>query len=192
MRHGSRWGVQLLGQGPDDDEPHVVTGARMGWDGPQTCIIGSVVREHKRQRRSRLDHKGGGQAPVCRPYRSPMASPRRRDEPFPARGHRGHVVSPEGSQTGKRAARQAHGAAGQRGWRKRRLLGHEAERDVRVLRASGRTSLRCLVTRASAEPTKEAKQMTAVAPHAGAASRGQRVGRRDVSCRSSTSVTGCG
>ena len=136
--------------------------------------------------------KGWGQAPVRRPYRSQMASPRRSDESCPARVHRGNVGSPEGSHTGQRAARPAQGAAGQRGGRQRRLVGQAAERDGRVLRASGRTAIRGLVTSASVEPTKAAKQRTAVATHAGAASRGTRVGSRGVSCRSCTSVTGCG
>ena len=94
MRHWSRWGVKLLGPCPDDDEHHVVKGARMVWDGQRTCIIGSVVSENKRQMLGRLDQKVWGQDPVLRPYRSQMVDPRRRDEPFPTQGHRGNVGSP--------------------------------------------------------------------------------------------------
>jgi hypothetical protein len=86
--------VKRLGQCPYDDEHHVVKGARMVWDGQRKCIIGSVVRENKRKMLSRLDQKVWGQEPVLTPYRSQMAYPRRREEPFPARGHRGNVGSP--------------------------------------------------------------------------------------------------
>ena len=119
----------------------------------------------------RLDQKVWGQEPVFRPYRSQMVYPRRRDETLPTRVDRRNVVSPSCSPTGKRAARLADGTAGTRRWRKRRLLCNAADRDTMVLRESGLTSIGCLVTRTSDQPTKEAKQMTAVVTYAGAASR---------------------
>ena len=71
-------------------------GRERGWHGKVNSSEGliNVVMLDKRKMLTRLNQKVRDQEPVFKRHRSQMASPRRRDETFPARVPRGNVGSP--------------------------------------------------------------------------------------------------
>ena len=130
----------------------------------------------------RLNQKVRDQEPVFKPHRSQMRYPRRRSPTYPVQVHRRNVGSPERSRKGKRAARSADRAAGTRGWSKRRLLCHAAERDGLIPHESGLTSLWCLGTRTTEDSVQKVWHMSVALFHWCSLPR-QGIDQRAVSCR---------
>src|SRR5262249_5954540 len=82
-----------------------------------------------------------------------------------------NTVSPSPPLRGTRAVRRADGAAGKRPRRKQTLGGNRRDRGGDITpRESGQTSAGSSLTREPGQPPQEAKQMTAAATQAGAAS----------------------
>jgi hypothetical protein len=125
-----------------------------------------VVTHDQPTVRSGWGQQARGQDQARLTHLAQMVPHRRRGETSPTQARTGTVVRPSSShpepsfRMGQRPARGAEGAAGRGSWRKRRLLGHGAERDCArerpltraiILRARVQTSAWSVCTSACAD-----------------------------------------